>query len=153
MSRVCGGMYVESAPSIHTSPESGWIRPAMRSSIVVLPEPDGPRRVTNSPSRISRSAPARATTGPYVLRRPRIRSLWACAVTSTLSHDPLVEAVRRDVLLLTPVRRVHLDRLLEVLRRSAQHGRSSRRQILEGVQIRRPDGDVFCERGLTLGVG
>ncbi len=36
------------------SPESKWSRPPMTLSIVVLPEPDGPRIATNSLSRNAR---------------------------------------------------------------------------------------------------
>jgi len=63
-SRLNGGAYVASCPSIQTSPPSGWINPATIIKSVVLPDPDGPRSVRNSPSRSSRSAPASATTDP-----------------------------------------------------------------------------------------
>ncbi len=81
MSRLCGGAYVASFPSIQTSPESGCTKPAIIISIVVLPEPDGPRSVRNSPSGISMLAPPNATTGPYVLRRLRILS-FGCVTRS-----------------------------------------------------------------------
>ena len=45
-------------------PRSGAVRPATIISSVVLPEPEGPRRVRNSPSRRSRSVSSSATTGP-----------------------------------------------------------------------------------------
>jgi hypothetical protein len=37
-------------PAMRISPSSGISRPATLRSVVVLPQPDGPRRVKNSPS-------------------------------------------------------------------------------------------------------
>src|SRR4030095_3022826 len=42
--------------------------------MVVLPEPDGPSSVRNSPSRMSRSIPSTAVTGPKRLEIPRHRT-------------------------------------------------------------------------------
>src|SRR5664279_2336772 len=44
-------------------PAVGSSKPAIIRSTVVLPDPDGPSMEKNSPSPISRSAPATATTG------------------------------------------------------------------------------------------
>ena len=49
-------------------PASGRSKPAIRRSVVVLPEPDGPSMVKNSPRRTSRSTESTATTSPYVFR-------------------------------------------------------------------------------------
>src|SRR5690242_8770604 len=49
----------------------------MRSN-VVLPEPDGPSIVKNSPSAISRSTPSAATTLPKRLRIPASRTAGGC---------------------------------------------------------------------------
>src|SRR5204862_1165499 len=54
-----------------------------RRRVVVLPEPDGPRSVKNSPARISRSTPSTATTSPYDLRTPTSRTAGAAGVAST----------------------------------------------------------------------
>ena len=40
-----------------TSPLEGSSKPAIILRVVVLPQPEGPRRVTNSPSLIARSIP------------------------------------------------------------------------------------------------
>jgi hypothetical protein len=40
------------------------MKPAMIRSIVVLPQPDGPRNVTNSPSATLRSTSRSATLSP-----------------------------------------------------------------------------------------
>ena len=45
-------------------PASGRSKPAIIRSVVVLPEPDGPSIVKNSPRAISRSTPSTATTSP-----------------------------------------------------------------------------------------
>ncbi len=47
--RLCGGTRVTSAPSRRRARPSGWMNPAMMRSSVVLPHPDGPSSVTNSP--------------------------------------------------------------------------------------------------------
>src|SRR3954452_628612 len=51
-------------------PSSGCSKPAISRSVVVLPEPEGPSSVKNSPARTSRSTPATACTSPYALRTP-----------------------------------------------------------------------------------
>ena len=45
----------------------------MRSS-VVLPQPEGPRIVTNSPADTVSDTPSRAVTGPKRLMTPRVES-------------------------------------------------------------------------------
>jgi hypothetical protein len=45
-------------------PESGSQNPAIIISVVVLPDPDEPRKVTNSPAAISIDASSTATTSP-----------------------------------------------------------------------------------------
>src|SRR5437773_167230 len=45
-------------------PDSGNSRPASIRSVVVLPQPDGPRRHTKRPSSITRSSPSTARTAP-----------------------------------------------------------------------------------------
>src|SRR5262245_21108285 len=115
----------------------------MRS--VVFPDPDGPRSVRNSPSRISRSASSTAKTCPYVFRSfrtsdfarasgvikipdPPPPSGWegggGCGGAQTsdpnietrMSGDePGVEALGDLVLVAAPVRVVHLDRAAVVL--------------------------------------
>src|SRR3954454_5536838 len=59
-----------SAPPSVTRPVSGRSKPAMIRSVVVLPEPDGPSSVKNSPSPTFRSTSSTATTSPYVFRMP-----------------------------------------------------------------------------------
>ncbi|GKT26564.1 hypothetical protein AVHM3334_21370 [Acidovorax sp. SUPP3334] len=44
-------------------PAEACVKPAMQLSSVVLPQPEAPRATTNSPAAMSRSTPARASTG------------------------------------------------------------------------------------------
>src|SRR5580765_4302786 len=62
-------------------PSSGRSKPAISRSVVVLPEPEGPSRVKNSPAGISRSTRSTATTSPYVLRIPSSRTSISAAGT------------------------------------------------------------------------
>ena len=53
-SRLCGGRSFMRFPSSSTSPEVGVRKPPIMRSVVVFPQPEGPSRVTNSLSFISR---------------------------------------------------------------------------------------------------
>src|SRR3990172_5355995 len=55
-------------------PEVGWSNPAIRRRLVVLPDPDGPSRVKNSPSRTSRSMLSTALTSPKWRLTPESRT-------------------------------------------------------------------------------
>src|SRR5262249_38560912 len=50
------------SPSMRISPASGRSRPARQRSVVVLPQPDGPSRVTNSPCATKRLTSRTATS-------------------------------------------------------------------------------------------
>src|SRR5256885_10839345 len=63
-------------------PSSGRSKPAISRSVVVLPEPDGPSSVKNSPASISRSTWSTATTSPYVFRRPERRTSNAAEIVA-----------------------------------------------------------------------
>ena len=56
MPRLCGGSVLIGWPSSTISPAVGVSKPASIISVVVLPEPDGPSRVRNSPAATSRSS-------------------------------------------------------------------------------------------------
>jgi len=47
--RLWGGMSLTRWPSILSSPEVSGMKPPIRLSVVVLPQPDGPSRQKNSP--------------------------------------------------------------------------------------------------------
>ena len=55
---------------MRTSPLVTSSSPASRLSVVVLPQPDGPSSVTNSPSAMSRLTSAQAKTVPNRLLTP-----------------------------------------------------------------------------------
>src|SRR6185312_10212425 len=54
MSRSLGDLVFTTCPPISSSPEVMSSRPAIMFSVVDLPQPDGPTRMTNSPSAILR---------------------------------------------------------------------------------------------------
>src|SRR5687768_18451339 len=74
MSRRNGGRPATGRPLMKISPALGGKKPAIRPSVVVLPQPEGPSSVMNSPSRTSRSMPATATVDPYFFSMPARRS-------------------------------------------------------------------------------
>src|SRR2546422_2311914 len=51
------------------APSVGWSRPATRLSSVLLPQPECPIRLTNSPFLIARSIPASATKSPFLVSK------------------------------------------------------------------------------------
>src|SRR5215207_908414 len=67
MPRRAGSTRVISRPSMTTRPLAGASRPAMTCSVVVLPQPDGPSRVRNSPCSTARSIGPTAVASPYFL--------------------------------------------------------------------------------------
>src|ERR1700756_5032064 len=54
MSRSLGDLSLTTLPPMRSSPEVMSSRPAIMFSVVDLPQPDGPTRMTNSPSPIFR---------------------------------------------------------------------------------------------------
>src|SRR5205823_9022720 len=66
-----GGRGVARPPSMQTSPASGATKPAMLRSAGVLPQPDGPSRVKNSPAATWSEKSSSARTAPYCLVTPR----------------------------------------------------------------------------------
>src|ERR1041385_6922641 len=81
-------------PAISTSPASGRTKPVTHLVNVVLPAPLGPRKPKTSPRSTWRSRPLRATTLPYVLRRPCVASTVAIVAglggryTALFVHPP-----------------------------------------------------------------
>ena len=62
--RFCGASRVTSRSPTVMVPESGSQNPAIIIRVVVLPDPEAPRKVTNSPAAISIDASSTATTPP-----------------------------------------------------------------------------------------
>src|SRR6202043_4074608 len=63
------------APSTMISPASGWSKPFIKRMSVVLPQPEGPRRQTNSPAAIDKEISESATTSRLVLPRRILKVL------------------------------------------------------------------------------
>src|ERR1051325_2363301 len=84
---------MSSPPSV-TLPWSGCSKPAMMRSVVVLPDPEGPSSVKNSPALTWRSTLSTATTSPYVFRIPATATSAAKAVLEDV--EPLLEIVVGD---------------------------------------------------------
>ena len=87
--RRCGGHAVTSWPSSRIARLSGSSKPAIIRSVVVLPQPDGPSRVKNSPAAIGEVG---------VLRPPRSEPnrLTTCSRVMTGSRAPFRPAWRRQ---------------------------------------------------------
>src|SRR4029450_2017493 len=75
-------------PSISMVPSLGARKPAIILSVVVLPQPEGPRRETNSPGCSSRSKASTAVTPPKRRVTPRRESLLTRPSASAGSHGP-----------------------------------------------------------------
>src|SRR5580704_15878607 len=85
MSRSLGDLLFTTCPPMSSSPAVMSSRPAIMFSTVDFPEPDGPTRMTNSPSAISRlkSSTASDPSGKRLV-------MWSSAISATcLSLTPL----------------------------------------------------------------
>ncbi|KAJ0343805.1 hypothetical protein COL154_014055, partial [Colletotrichum chrysophilum] len=96
MPRSFGSSQVTFLPLMKIFPPEMSSRPAMQLSSVDLPQPDGPSRTTNSPSRISRSSDFRTWIVPKFSERSWIETLEDAAamlsvvnVILTPSSSPL----------------------------------------------------------------
>src|SRR4030095_3101436 len=88
--RLLGGNSVASFPAMRIRPEVGWVVPAMRFRIVVLPDPLGPSSVTNSPFRITKSTFASADTIPYCLETCLTSTIGGAESTRSLTGISIV---------------------------------------------------------------
>ena len=59
-----------SSPPMRMRPTSGRTKPAIMRSVVVLPQPDGPRREKNSPSSTRSETSSTASVSPKRFVRP-----------------------------------------------------------------------------------
>src|SRR5262249_30507436 len=82
VARRLGGTATVDTPSIRMSPPSGVSKPAMRRRAVDLPQPDGPRRQTNSPSATSSDKRSMAATAPKLRD-----TAWRESVATASSSD------------------------------------------------------------------
>src|ERR1700687_1463593 len=79
--RSRGGSRVTTRPPIRTSPRVGSSSPAIIRRSVVFPEPEGPRKTMNSPSRVARLTSLTAPSCPCL--KTLVRSL-----VSTIAMPP-----------------------------------------------------------------
>src|SRR3954447_12902179 len=120
--RLFGGTVVTSRPCRRIRPSSGSTNPAIIRSVVVLPQPLGPSREKNSPSRIERFTSRTAAWSPNCLLTESSTiacpspSISALLPTTLAAHDP----PKRDR---SHARPVAADRLLSLDRRRADRGR------------------------------
>src|ERR1700749_2903332 len=105
MSRSFGDSWFTTCPPMSSSPEEMSSRPAIMLSVVDLAQPDGPTRMTNSPSAMSRlkSSTASAPSGKRLVTCSRIISATAGSFRSALNraggqpgHDPALEEQHED---------------------------------------------------------
>src|SRR6201746_83712 len=68
MSRSFGGTSFTTRPPMAMSPEEIFSSPAIIRNNVDLPQPDGPTRMTNSPSSIPTDTPCSTSVEPNALR-------------------------------------------------------------------------------------
>ena len=78
-----GGTPVMASPAIRTSPASRSSKPLIAFSKVVLPQPDGPSRVTNCRCWISREMPSSAVMTPPSGAANRFTAPLTSAIVAT----------------------------------------------------------------------
>src|SRR5450830_677412 len=90
MRRSRGVRSFTTVPPMRISPAVGVSSPAIMRRSVVLPEPEGPSRTRNSPSRLSRSTSRTAPTSPFrkVFVSFRVSTM---AISGDRALFPLVE--------------------------------------------------------------
>src|SRR6476469_6020880 len=99
MSRSRGDFWLATSPPMRSSPSEMSSSPAIMLSVVDLPQPDGPTRITNSPSAIVRltSSTARAPSGNRLVTWSRtisamgIPSLALDRARRQAGNDPALE--------------------------------------------------------------
>ena len=89
MSRSIGGTSLTTVSPIRMSPEVMASRPAIMRKVVVLPQPEGPTKTTNSLSRICRSTSFTTWLVSNILLSLR-------TMTSAMMRYPLTEPVRPE---------------------------------------------------------
>src|ERR1700757_4222872 len=125
MRRSRGVRSFTTLPPIKISPEVGCSSPAIMRKSVVFPEPEGPRKTRNSPSRVTRSTSLTAPSSPC------LNTLVSFRVSTTAIQSPSLFKSFKDTLVLS------FRRFCRVLRRSfalghgGKHGRDG--IALEGL--------------------
>src|SRR5215831_2366991 len=90
MRRSRGVRSFTTRPPIRISPAVGVSRPAIIRKSVVFPEPEGPRKTRNSPSRVSKSTLLTAPSSPSLKTLVRFR------VSTTAIKPPGTSAIAKN---------------------------------------------------------
>src|SRR3954468_9807602 len=103
MSRLNGGSPTIGEPTIRISPEVGRSNPAIMRSVVVLPDPEAPRRVRNSPGAISSETSSTAAKAPNrLVSRRSSRKVATLLSARWLRSLPCLHLVPDLLVLLSP---------------------------------------------------
>src|SRR6266446_3061784 len=143
MSRLNGGSAPIGAPAMRMSPELGGSNPAIIRSVVVLPEPEAPSKVRNSPPAISSVRSSTAAKSPKRFERCRNSRIGSRNVSCRRVTFPRSSAEVSGVSTGALLRRLHLVPDLLVL--------LAARTPLPEVHLGAVVGDVALARGLLLG--
>src|SRR6266545_8225774 len=95
IARRCGGKRESGLPSSRISPAVGDSKPASIISVVVLPEPDGPSSVRNSPRSMSRSSPSTTGVTPSYVLLMRTKRTIGLDMLAAVDRDLGAGNVRR----------------------------------------------------------
>src|SRR5258705_2037274 len=129
----CGRGLVTGWPTTVTVPEVGCSMPPMMLSSVLLPQPEGPRRQTNSPLRISSETSSSACTLCAASRPANVIDTWSTTTGGdSLRVDPegaaaaLVSAItselhRHELVVVDGLRLRHEVQDAEGFQRIADH--------------------------------
>src|ERR1039457_3762942 len=103
MSRSLGVLLLTTLPPMRSSPSVMSSRPAIMLSVVDFPQPDGPTRMTNSPSAMSRLilSTASAPSGKRLVTWSKTMSATVCSLTLDRARcqpgdDPALEEQHED---------------------------------------------------------
>src|SRR5579862_3624781 len=100
-----------SRPCISIRPALGVVSPAIIRSNVVLPQPDGPRKQTNSPSLTLSETSSTTCCAPNVLTSRRVASPTLTQVTPASASQHLGELLLHVIGKLEPRLRRRIDGL------------------------------------------
>src|SRR5689334_8860655 len=109
--RRCGGSVSMRCSPNRMRPVSSSQNPATMRSSVVLPQPDGPSRVKNSPSRAASDTLSTARTVPKLRATPSIVIAVTRAAASARPADDVLDLLRGLDALLRPGVLVVIDEL------------------------------------------
>src|SRR5512139_1956558 len=127
-------------------PAVGSVKPPIMRRQVVLPEPDGPSSVKNSPASIVRSTPSTARTAPAPL--PKTQDTWSSVTAAVMTRPSRTgPSARRTAP--SPQRRSTTSKNGDVVRHPAVVGNTPGALALARRHRRAPEVDLV-ERVVAL---